>query len=104
MRGIIGYVAEHNESVTIRRLPDGETHAGRLESGHGRRLRVSIPTSGKDVEFKTGALVEVQSERVLYLGAVLGRQDSTMLVAIEHTLDRMALAAIQEVWRGSPSD
>ncbi len=95
-------MAEQNEGVTVRQLPEGEIHSGRLESCEGQRLRVSLQSPDKGAEFKADALVEVQSERVLYLGVVLGRQNSTVLVAIEHTVDRMALAAIQEVWHGSP--
>ena len=103
-RGIIGSVAEQNERVTVKQLPDGESHFGRLENNDGQRLRVSIPPPANGMEFKDGALIEVQSERVLYLGIVLGRQDSAMSVAVEHTVDRTALAAIQEVWHGSPGE
>jgi hypothetical protein len=101
-------VAEQNEWVTVRQLsgqlPDAKAHSGRLESSEGKRLRVGIPplANGNGTEFKVGALVEVQSERVLYLGVVLGKQDSAMSIAIEHTVDREALVAIQEVWHGSP--
>jgi hypothetical protein len=95
-------VAEQNEWVTVRQLPDGEAHSGRLESCAGRQLRVAIPPA--KAEFRAGALVEVQSQQILYLGVIQGRQDSVILVAIEHTVDRVALAAIQEVWHGSPGD
>ncbi len=91
-------MAEQNEWVTVRQLLDGKAHSGHLESSDGQRLRVSVP------EFKAGALVEVQSEHLLYFGVVLGKQDSAMLIAIEHTVDRTALAAIQEVWHGSPGE
>jgi hypothetical protein len=101
IHGIIGIVAQQDEWVTVRQLPDGEAHSGRLESGAGRRLQIAIPSTAKRAEFKPGAPVEVQSDRTLYLGAVLTRQDSVMSVAIEHTLDRTALAEIQEVWHGS---
>jgi hypothetical protein len=112
-------VAELNEGVTVRRLPEGEAHAGRLESREGQRLRVSLPHSAKGVGFQPGTPVEVQSEQVLYLGVVLlgtapvrpdldrpelDRPDPVLLISIEHTVDRTALAAIQEVWHGSSGE
>ncbi len=60
-----------------------------------------MPPDAKGTEFVSGAAVEVKGEGILYLGVVLGRQESVMLVAIEHAVDRAALAALQEVWRGS---
>ena len=62
---------------------------------------MTAPPDAKSTEFIPGALVEVKGEGILYLGVVLGRQESVMLVAIEHAVDRAALAALQEVWRGS---
>jgi hypothetical protein len=97
-------VAEQNEWVTVRQLSDAKAHSGRLESSEGQRLRVGIPPLANGTEFKAGALVEVQSEHLLYFGVVLGKQDSAMLIAIEHTVDRTALAAIQEVWHGTPGE
>lgn len=107
-------VAEPTEWVIVRQLPDGDPHSGRLESREGQRLRVSLSPAAKGAEFKVGAPVEVQSERVLYLGVVVlgtapdppgsDRSDSAMLIAIEHTVDRVALDAIREVWHGSPGE
>lgn len=105
-------MSEQNEGVTVRRLPGGETHFGRLESCTGRRLRFQIPQLANSTEFTAGTLVEVQSDQILYLGVVVGtvvgvvpgRQHTSILVAIEHTVDRMALATIQEVWHASPGD
>ena len=93
---------EHNEGVKVRRLPDGDVHAGRLEGREGQRLRLTTPPEDDSTEFGTGALVEVQCEQVLYLGEVQGREDSVMIIAIEHAVDRAALAAIQNIWQGSP--
>lgn len=64
-------------------------------------MRLTAPPDAKVTEFVSGALVEVKGEGILYLGVVLGRQESVMQVAIEHAVDRAALAALQEVWRSS---
>jgi len=87
--------------VTVRQLPAGEVHSCRLESCEEQQLRVTVPPDAKAGEFVSGAPVEVKGEGILYLGVVLGRQESVMLVAIEHAVDRAALAALQEVWRSS---
>ena len=55
-------------------------------------------------DFKPGSIVEVQSDRLLYLGVVSVREDTSLLVAVEHTLDRLALKSIQEVWQSSAAD
>ena len=36
----------------------------------------------------------------LYLGEVRSRQGETMVVGVEHSLDRETLALIQQVWHG----
>jgi hypothetical protein len=79
-------------------------HSCRLEGCEEQRLQITVPPDAKDAEFATGAPVEVKGERILYLGVVLGRQESVMLIAIEHAVDRVALAALQEVWRSSSRD
>jgi hypothetical protein len=94
--------------VTVRQLPDGKAHAGCLEGYEAQRLRIKLPPEAKGAEFTSGTPVEVKSEGILYLGVVLGvtegGQESVMLVAIEHAVDRVALAALQEVWRSSPRE
>jgi hypothetical protein len=97
-------VLEQNERVMIRQLPEGDAHPGRMESRDEQRLQVTLAPGAKSADFKAGALVEVECEQFLYLGVVLGWQDSVMLVAIEHAMDRTALAAIQNVWHGSPGE
>ena len=74
-------MAELNEQVTVRQLPDGEAHSGRLESRERQLLRVSLPPSAKGTKFQSGAPVEVQSERVLSVGVILtdpARQNRTV--------------------------
>jgi hypothetical protein len=102
IKGIIEAVLEQNEWATIRQLPDGDRQPIRIENREGQRLRVTVPPGTKSTEFAAGSLLEVQSEQFLYLGVILGWQDSVMLVAIEHTMDRTALEAIQNVWHGLP--
>ena len=97
-------MAEQTEGARIRRLPDGNPHLVLIESLGGLELRITGFSEENGADFGAGALVEVQCERVLYFGEVLGRKDSTLIVAIEHALDRAALAAIQDVWQGAPAD
>jgi hypothetical protein len=35
----------------------------------------------------------------MYLGVVRGRQDRTLIIGVEHALDRKTLASILQVWR-----
>ena len=46
----------------------------------------------------TGALVEVDSERMLYLGEVYSREGRDLVIAVDHVVDRKELAAIQDTW------
>ncbi len=47
-----------------------------------------------------GDLVEVNCPKTMYLGEVRSRQGETMVVGVEHALDRDTLALIQQVWHG----
>ena len=98
---IIETVAEQNEWVTIRQLPDGDPLPGRMEGREEQRIRLSVP-SAKITDFMVGAPLEVLCEQFLYLGVVLGFEDSVILVGIEHAMDRAALTAIRNVWHDSP--
>jgi hypothetical protein len=93
-----------SEWVTVRQLPDGEAHSGRLESCDGQQLQITVPPESKSTEFISGGLIEVKCEGILYLGVILSRQESVMLVGIEHAVDRIALAALQDAWRSSPRE
>lgn len=99
--GIIETVAEQNERVTIRQLPDGDPFPGRMEGREDQRIRLSVP-SAKITDFMLGAPVEVQCEQFLYLGVILSLEDAVLVVGIEHAMDRAALTAIRNVWHDSP--
>ena len=86
------------DPVTVRRLPDGEPHTARIESGERRQILITLAGDGFE-DFPLGALVEAQSPEKLYLGEVLERRDSRLVVAVEHAIKRAALAEIDEVWR-----
>lgn len=103
---IIGRMCVQNEAVTVRLLHAGEPGAGRsghLENREGRRLTVSLTAdnAADDLntdDLKTGAVVEVECEHFLFLGEILGRQSSRLIIAVEHAVNRAALAEIQDVW------
>lgn len=99
--GIIETVAEQNEWVTIRQLPDGNPFPGCMEGREEQRMRLSVP-SARITDFMLGAPVEVQCEQFLYLGVILSLEDPVILVGIEHAMDRAALTAIRNVWHDSP--
>jgi hypothetical protein len=44
--------------------------------------------------------VEVTCPKTLFLGEVRSRSGRTLVVGIEHSLDRETLALIQQVWHG----
>ena len=55
--------------------------------------------SGEDaVGLDTGSLVEVDSERTLYLGEVYSRDETCLVIAVDHMVDRKELADIQDTW------
>jgi hypothetical protein len=88
--------------VTVRCLPDGAPQQGNEDSAVGALLHVKLPPNALTRQFSMGALVEVETPRVLYLGEVHSYRDSMLVIAIEHTVDRAALASIQETWRPIP--
>ena len=87
-----------SEEITVRRLPGGEPRSALLERRDRRHFVISKLVDG--AEFEAGSLIEIQSEKVVYLGQVLGEQESSLLISIEHTLDRVALTEIGKVWQG----
>jgi len=94
-------MSERDEWLTVRRLPDGEARPGRRESLDGRRLEATlVGEPGGGDEFHLRAPVEVECEQFLYLGEVVGRHGALLIIVIEHAVNRTALAAIDEVWRG----
>jgi hypothetical protein len=87
-----------SEEITVRRLPDGEPRSASLERRDRRHFVISNLADG--AEFAAGSLIEIQSEKTVYLGQVLGEQESSLLISIEHALDRVALTEIGKVWQG----
>lgn len=83
--------------VTVRRLPDGEPQTARIESGGRRQILITLIDDAQD--FPLGALVEAQTSETLYLGEVLERRESRLVVAVEHAINRAALGEIDEMWR-----
>ncbi len=87
-----------SEEITVRRLPDGEPRSASLERRDRRHFVISNLADAADLA--AGSLIEIQSEKTVYLGQVLGEQGSSLLISIEHALDRIALTEIGKVWQG----
>ena len=95
---IISNVDAQSEEITVRRLPAGDLQPAYLQRRDRRHFRI---TNLRDsAEFETGSLIEIQSEKAVYLGQVLGQQESSLLISIEHALNRAALTEIEKVWQG----
>jgi hypothetical protein len=91
-------MSEQSEAVTVRRLPDGPVQSVRIERREDHQLLLSPLSQDASREWKSGTLLEIQAEESIYLGVVL-RQDSQILVAVEHAINRASLAEIEEGWR-----
>ena len=91
-------MAELSEEITVRRLPDGQPRSASLERRDRRHFLIS--NLKERAEFEAGSLIEIQSEKAVYLGQVLGQQESSLLISIEHALNRVALTEIEKVWQG----
>jgi hypothetical protein len=90
-------VSATNEPVILRRLPVGDARTGHSQGVDRDRLKISL-AQGEDSGFDLGTLVEVESEERFYFGQVVGRQDRLLIVRVEHSLNRDALAAINNNW------
>jgi hypothetical protein len=88
------------QQVTVRRLPDGEWHAALLDGLDGQLLRIDLAPAPGAVSLRTGDLVEVACENTLYLGEIRSVRNATVVIGVEHALDRQTLALIQQVWHG----
>jgi hypothetical protein len=93
---------EQDQQVTVRLLPDGDPYPALIGSLNGQLLRIDLSPISAEVSLNAGDLVEVTCPKTLYLGEVRSRQGETMIVGIEHSLDRETLALIQQVWHGPP--
>lgn len=94
-------MAEIREAITVRRLPDGEPRSASLERRDRKHFLITNLTEW--AEFEAGSLIEIQSEKSVYLGQVLGQEQSSLLLSIEHGLSRAALTEIEKVWQGRQS-
>jgi len=97
------FQSEQDQQVTVRLLPDGAAHAALLSGLDGQFLRIDLSPIPAEASLKTGDLVEVTCPKTIYLGEVCDRQDETIIVAVEHSLDRERLALVQQTWR-SPAE
>ncbi len=98
-------MAELTEEITVRRLPDGEPRSATLERRDRRHFLIS--NLAGTAELEAGSLIEIQAEKAVYLGEVLGHasefvseQQDSLLISIEHSLNRVALTEIEKVWQG----
>ncbi len=82
------------EPVTIRGLSGGQYEAGVLRECEGNLVRIRLERG----EFNASDLVEITGPETLYLGEVQGREGGLLIVSVEHSVDRAALAAIEQVW------
>jgi hypothetical protein len=90
-------MSEQSE-LTVRQLPDGVARAAREGTWDGSLLAIELTADDHGGEFDAGALVEIESAGMIYLGAVLLRQGLQMSVEVEHAIDRGKLSRIQEMW------
>ncbi|HEY1760723.1 MAG TPA: hypothetical protein VGG72_35440 [Bryobacteraceae bacterium] len=86
-----------NEPVILRRLPSGDTRTGHSQGAERDRLKISLGPEEAG-GFELGTLVEVASDEIFYFGQVVGRQDRVLIIQVEHSLNRFALAAINNNW------
>jgi len=91
---------EQDHQVTVRLLPDGDAHAAFLSGLNGQLLRIDLSPNPGEAGLNAGNLVEVICPKTLYLGEVRSRQGETIIIGVEHSLDRETLAVIQQVWHG----
>jgi hypothetical protein len=91
-------MSEGSEAVTVRRLPDGDVQPARMEVREPHQLLIALPNE-PTCKFEAGALIEIQSSETIYLGTVLHQRNSGMAISIEHSVNRAALAEIEDAWR-----
>jgi hypothetical protein len=82
--------------VTVRLLPDEIAWSTTVRSHHTSEVELDLPAEASGL--KRGALVEIESLDTLSLGKVVLREETSILVVVEHTVDLHKLARIQEIW------
>jgi hypothetical protein len=83
--------------VTVRLLPDEAAWSATVRSRNTAEIELEDPAP-ETIGLHAGALVEIESLDTLSLGKVVLREETRILVAVEHTVDLHKLARIQEVW------
>jgi len=91
---------EQDQQVTVRLLPDGEANPALLCGLNGQLLQLDLSPVSATLRFKPGDLVEVSCPKTLYLGEIRSSRPESVVIGVEHALDREALALIQQVWHG----
>ena len=95
---IIEAVSTSSEAVTLRELPDGAQQPASLQrSGQNEIWSADLPSPDLP-GFPSGALVEIQSEQNICFGQVLNRQGRSLVIHVEHLLNRSVLEEIQQAW------
>jgi hypothetical protein len=80
--------------VRVRVLPDGEFQPASETGWKGRLLELDLAGG----HFPLGALLEIERGAMVYLGELQRQTGSTVVVAIEHSLNRDALQPMRETW------
>jgi hypothetical protein len=80
--------------VRFRVLPHGEFREALHFGWKGRTMELDL--QGQDVA--PGALLEIESGSMLYLGELSQRDGPVVAVRVEHSLDRAKLATDRDHW------
>jgi hypothetical protein len=80
--------------VRVRALPDGEFQPASETKRKGRLLELDLAGG----HFPLGALLEIEQGTMVYLGELQRLTGSTVVVAIEHSVNREALEPIRATW------
>jgi hypothetical protein len=80
--------------LRVRALPDGEFQPASETGWKGRLLELDLAGG----HFPLGALLEIEQGAMVYLGELQQRIGSTVVVAIEHSVNCDALKPIRETW------
>ncbi len=100
-------MAAGEEAVVLRRLPAGDRFNGILHGVEGDRLRLTVGrrqfaesgSQSTDPSLPSGSLVEITGPTRLYLGEVISQGEPSLVVRIEHSLDRASLALLRQNWK-----
>ena len=87
-------VGDPQTIVRFRLLPHGEFREASHLGWNGRILKIGL--QGQTLAI--GAPIEIESERMLYLGELCQRDGAVGSVLVEHALDRAKLATDRDHW------